>query len=118
MSVYVILSSDKSLNYFPNNKLFKFKSHLNSPLILNGKWKVALLESDIASSSSISKAVYLYSNVCGESTVEGEQKPLFQRLMASSPGNWSSIFETPHQVPVKIKEISSIEIFITNDQHE
>lgn len=74
MSMYVILSSDKSMKYFPNNKPYRFRSHLSSPLVLDGTWRVGLVEADITSTSSIQDSLYLHSNVCEESIVDGEKK--------------------------------------------
>jgi len=117
MGIYVTISSNKSLEYFPHNTAYKFSSHLNSPLFLNGHWRVALVETDISSNISKAESIYLYSNVCGESIVDGEQKPLLRRLSAISMGNWSNIFEVPHYVPVKVNDIYNIDIYITDGQN-
>lgn len=118
MSIYVTMSSDKALEYFPNNKAYKFTSHLNSPLFLDGLWRVALVEAEISCSLSKEESIYLYSNLCGESIVDGEQKPLLRRLTAINQGNWSSIFEAPHYVPVRIHEIYDMDVYITTSQDE
>lgn len=118
MSIYVTMSSDKALEYFPNNKAYKFTSHLNSPLFLDGLWKVALVEADISCSLSKEESIYLYSNLCGESIIDGEQKPLLRRLTAINHGNWSSIFEAPYYVPVRIHEIYDMDVYITTSQDE
>ena len=67
MSIYVTMSSDRALHYFPQNKSYNFKTHLNAPLLLEGVWKVALVDVDIVSSTSKTEAIYLYSSICGES---------------------------------------------------
>lgn len=112
------MSSDKALKYFPSNTAYRFSTHLNIPLVLHGEWKVALVEADITSSIPKSEAIYLYSNTCGESIVDGEQKPLLRRLTASGPGIWSSLFEVPHYVPVKITELFDIDIYITDNKND
>ena len=96
MSVYVTMSSDKALKYFPQNKSYTFK-----PLLLEGVWRVALVDVDIISSTSKTDAIYLYSSICGESIVEGEKRPLLRRLPANARGNWSTVIEAPHYVSVK-----------------
>ena len=111
------MSSDKAVEYFPNNKAYKFTSHLNTPLILNGIWRVALVEADITSNFSKTDPIYLSSNICGESIVDGEQKPLLRRLTAVDMGNWTTVLDTPHYVPVRINEIYDIEIYITDSQN-
>lgn len=53
MSIFAIISSDSSLQYFPQNKAYRFKYHLNTPLNLEGGWKVALIEANISSSKAL-----------------------------------------------------------------
>ena len=114
MSIYVILSSDRSSSYFPNNTPYRFISHLNAPILLEGTWKVALIEADITSTLSKEEAIYLHSSICQDSIVEGEKKPLLRRLMSNSPGDWTSIIDSPHYIPVNTKELYDIDIYITN----
>jgi len=116
MSIYITMSSDKSLEYFPHNKAYKFKSHLSAPLLLEGTWRIALVEADIACTLSKTSAIYLYSDICGESIVDGEQRPLLRRLPATSVGNWLTVVETPFYVPIKNNNIYDIDVNITTDQ--
>ncbi|GFY46538.1 uncharacterized protein TNIN_475211 [Trichonephila inaurata madagascariensis] len=44
MSFYVTLTSDSSVNFFPENKISHFKTQLPSPVCLNGEWEVGLSE--------------------------------------------------------------------------
>ncbi|CAC5362562.1 unnamed protein product [Mytilus coruscus] len=117
MSFYVTISNDKGKEYYPNNKAYKFTSHLNAPLILNGVWRVALVEADITSTNSKVDPIYLYSNICGESIIYGEQKPLLRRITAADLGNWSSILDSPHYIPVRVNEIYDIDIYKTDSQN-
>ena len=103
------------MNYFHQNTPTNFKSHLNSPIILNGIWRVALVEVNISSSISKSNDIYLHYDICDDSIVNGNRKPLLRRLMTVETGNWSAILETPHYVPVKLSEIDNIGIYITDD---
>ena len=116
MSLYVILSSDNSKDYFPNNSPASFRSHLNIPLILNGMWRVAIVEANISTTISKTEALLVHSNICDDSIVNGYSKPLLRRLMSVDPGNWSIILDSPHYVPIKVSEIYNIDIFITDDQ--
>lgn len=118
MSVYITMSSDKALEYFPDNKAYKFTSHLSAPLILNGLWRIALVETDISSNISKTEPIYLYSNICGESIVDGDRKPLLRRITATDIGNWSTILDTPHYLPVRIKEVYTIDIYIYDKQNQ
>ena len=95
------MSSDKSLEFFPHNKSYKFKSHLSAPLLLEGTWRIALVEVDISCTLSKTDAIYLYSDICGEPIVDGQQRPLLRRLPATSLGNWLTVVEVPLYVPLK-----------------
>ena len=118
MSIYVTMSSDRALNYFPQNNPCNFKTHLNAPLLLEGVWKVALVDVDIVSNTSKTEAIYLYSSICGESIFEGEKKPLLHRLPATIRGNWSTNIEAPFYVPVKNNNIYEIDINRTTNQDD
>lgn len=102
------------MEYFPNNKPFHFKSRFNSPLNLEGKWKVALIEADIRSSHSKEESIYLYSSICNDSIVEGEKQPLLRRLSSVLPGDWNSIFDSPHYILINSQELYDIDIYITD----
>lgn len=95
MSIYAVVSSDSSLQYFPQNKAYQFKCHLNTPLNLEGLWKVALLEANISTSKSLKifKPLYVYSNICGESMVDGDKQPILRKLTGDSNGTWDTVFE-------------------------
>ena len=109
MSMYVTMSSNKGKEHFPNNKAYKFTCHLRAPLILNGIWRIALVETDITSNLSKTDPIYFFfSNIRGESIVDKEQKPLLRRLTAVDMANWSTILNTPHYVPVRVNEIYDI----------
>ena len=116
MSIYVVLSSDKSYQYFPTNTPYRFKSHLNAPLVLDGRWKVAIIEADIACTLSKEDAIYLHSSICQNSIVEGKKKPLLRRLVPNKPGDWLMISELPHYIPVNTNELYGIDIYITDKQ--
>ena len=95
------MSSDKSLEYFPQNKSYKFKTHLSAALVLEGTWRVALVEADIVCTTSRTDAIYLYSDICGEYIVEGERRHLLRRLPSTSVGNWMTVAETPFYATMK-----------------
>ena len=118
MSSCVTMSSDRALHYFSQNNPYNFKAHLNAPLLLEGVWKVALVDVDIVSSTSKTEAIYLYSSICGEYIVEGEKKPLLRRLPATIRGNWSTNIEVPLYVPVTNNNIYEIDINITTNQDD
>ena len=118
MSIYLVASSDKSLEYYPQNASYKFSSHLKAPLILNGKWKVAIVETFISSSFAKKDILYISSNVCDTSIIEGHQQSFLRRFPATSSGHWSATFHTPYYMNVKLCEIYDIEIDIKTKSGE
>lgn len=115
MSIYAIVSIDSSLQYFPQNKAYHFKCHLNTSLNLEGLWKGALLETNISTSKSLKifKPLYVYFNICGESMVDGDKRPILRKLPGDSHGTWDdTVFEMGHYMPVKINNIDNIDIYI------
>lgn len=118
MSIYAIVSSDSSLHLYPENKAYHFKCHLNTPLHLEGVWRVALLEANVSAKKQMKtlKPLYVYSNICGESIVDGDQEPLLRKLQVSSSNNWDVIFEAGHYIPLKINNIADIDIYITTKE--
>lgn len=118
MSIYAIVSSDSSLHLYPENKAYHFKCHLNTPLHLEGVWRVALLEANVSAKKQLKtlKPLYVYSNICGESIVDGDQEPLLRKLQVNSPNNWDVIFEAGHYIPLKINNIADTDIYITTKE--
>lgn len=102
MSIFAIFSSDSSLQYFPQNKVYRLKCHLNTPLNLEGGWKVVLVEANISCSKAlkVQRPLCVFSSICEESIVDGDKKPLLRKLQDSSPNNWNAIFKVGHYVPV------------------
>jgi hypothetical protein len=92
MGVYITISSDKSLEYSPNNKSYKFKTHLRAPLLLEGTMRIALEEANIACTTSIFR--YLW-------RIHRRKRPLLRRLPPTSRGNWLRVAEVPFYVPIK-----------------
>jgi hypothetical protein len=66
------MSSDKSLEFFPQNKSYKFKSHLSAPLLLEGTWRIALVEADISCTLSKIKVITKLPN--SEQSYKGKVK--------------------------------------------
>lgn len=117
MDRYVYIKSDESNNYFLDNKVFRFKVHLKTPLSFHGFWKVGLVELHANVKKTIAKpkdiqAIYLFTNICKESIVNGEEQPLLRRLEKNSKNGWSYIFDTVLYLPVKRKELLEFEVHI------
>lgn len=113
MSHYVIIHSDESAEYFPGNRSFHFRTHFQSPLNLDGVWKVALVDINLATNSPKTKQnVYMYSDICSESFVDGEKENLLRVLRVQKVANWSQTFDSPFYITVNKSEIRDIEILI------
>lgn len=83
MSHYVVIHSDKSQTYFPENTTVHFRSQFQSPLNLKGVWKVALVDIALPPSTSKTKQnIYVHSDVCGETFVDGEKENLLRVVRA------------------------------------
>ena len=111
---YIYVQSDDSDSYFSDNSVYKFKVHLNAPLTLQGLWKVALVEFSAKekTKSKAGEALYVYTDLCKESIVHGEEETLLRRLEKSKKSLWNYVIQTPFYLPVRKKELREFEIFI------
>jgi hypothetical protein len=80
---------------------FLYSATLSAPLLLEGPWRVVLVEPDIVCTTSKTDAIDLHSDICGESIVEGEYRPLLRRLPSTSVGNWMTVAETIFYMLIK-----------------
>ena len=82
MDRYIYIKSDESNSYFTDNQTYRFKIHLKLPLYLTGVWKVAFVQFRVKEKvkSKATDAIYIYSDLCKESIVYGEERPLLKRL--------------------------------------
>ena len=116
----VYLQSGECNNYFPTKKkTWHFKIHLKTPLIFDGKWKVALLEFKASASKTKSKnntnqTLFIFSNICDESILNGEKNPVLRRVSPYKSNQWDTRFERPIYLTIKKKELLEIlfEIYI------
>lgn len=114
MSFYMVLNSDRSLEYFPNNKAYHFQVYLKFPLVLSGSWKVALSEVKInekVSNFEFHKDIYVFSSICEETIVDGEKQSLLRRIFERD-GSYTSIFPTLFYVSVKENQIDHFDIYL------
>ena len=113
----IYVQSDESDDYFSNNDIFKFKVHLNTPLTLQGFWKVALVEFHVRekAKTKADEALYVYTDICKESIVHGEEKALLRRLQKNKKSEWDHVIQSPYYLPVKKKELREFEIHIKRE---
>ena len=114
---YIYLQSNESNEYFSENQTGHFNVQLKAPLYLDGSWKVALVNFHASekTKSKASNGLYIYSDICGESIVKGEARPLLRRLEKNKKNGWDFTLDTPYYVPVRRKEIREIEIHIKQE---
>ena len=119
MDFYVYVRSDETDKYFPENKAYKFISRLNSPINLEGFWKVALVEfyalDNSRSRNSSSETLYIYSDICKESIINGSKKSVLRRVFKNDKSGWKNIFDSPFYLPVNKKYFQEFELQITTD---
>ena len=114
MDHIVYIRSDECDDYFKDNQPYKFKVHLKNPLILKGFWTVALQEfyCTIPSKAKNDEVLHLFCNICKESIIDGELKPILRRIPSTKKSQWLHTFNTPYHLPVLKQEIYEIEFYI------
>ncbi len=113
---FIYVQSDESDSYFSDNSAYRFKVHLKTPLTLHGFWKVALVEFHVTEKAGT--ALYIYTDLCKESIVHGEEKALLRRLEKNKKSEWVYTIQTAFYLPVKKKELREFEICIKLDDGE
>lgn len=120
MEHYLYVQSDESNVFFADNTTADFRVQLKFPLYLEGVWKVALVEFHATEKSKSTikadEGLYIYTNLCTESIVHGEERPLLRRLEKSSKDRWDYILDTPFYLGVTKKEIRDFEINIRREK--
>jgi hypothetical protein len=122
---WIIMSSDSqhNLNYYPDNKPYKFTSHLEQPLTMDGSWYITLRELFAKRTGSRKKSkeitddiLYVYCSLAEMMTVNGEQKPLLRRIKATKPNTWISVINDPYFMNTRFQNttLDQISVYITD----
>lgn len=114
MSYYMIVQSDQNLEYYPENNSHIFKVKLRQTLKLAGIWQIALTEVTLREVSQKEETLSIYSNICGDSCINGVNAPLLRRVVV--PDNTNTSFSSYYYIPVIKSEISELEFKLENDQ--
>ena len=112
----MIVQSHRNSDYYQDNKPYSFKIKLRQTLELQGDWKVALTEITLKESSKQEDTLCIYSNICGESIINGVNVALLRRIVVNN--NTHTLFTSPYYIPVVKSELSEIEFKLENDQGE
>ena len=118
MDRYVYVNSDESDAYFPDNEVHRFKVHLETPLMLEGLWKVGLIEfrAKLGKSKPVKEdSLLVFTNLCSESVVNGVQQPLLRRLEKNVRDGWSYILDSVIYLTVKKSEVLEFDVYIKTD---
>ena len=121
MERYIYVQSDESNVVFDDNNTTNFRNQLKFPLYLQGLWKVALVEFHATEKSKgktkADGGLYIFSDLCKESIVKGEERPLLRRIEKSSKSKWDFIFNTPFYIKVAKNEVRDFSIYIRGEDN-
>lgn len=115
MDRYVYVKSDDSDTYFADNKPYRFRVHLNTPLNLKGFWRVCLSEFYAQTGLNAKlgdQVLYVYCNFCKESIVFGELQPILRRLPSTKRNQWNYSFDSDFYIPLSKNNIYEMEFYI------
>lgn len=122
MDKYLYVQSNESNAFFVDNTTTRFRVQLKFPLTLPGVWKVALVEFHATETSKSNikadQGLYIYTDLCTGSIVDGEERPLLRRLEKSSKSKWDYILDQPYYLRVTKSEVREFEIYITGEKEE
>lgn len=132
MEKYIFVKSSESMDYYPENKPYDFKIHLDNALDLHGFWKIGITEFftlsstkktviDKLTSKSITtfehKSLFVYSNVCDFSSVNGHQQPLLRIIQADPSFGWNEKFYPAYYIPLRVTHLSDLHLYLKDDSH-
>jgi len=110
------VNSDKSINYFPNNKPYCFFTHLQSSLKLQENWRVSLIDIKIPIHDVFNeKDVYLHCNICTKHMVDGIFQPLQRRICLISTDTGYYTFDNLLYISTIKSEVFDIEFYLTDE---
>lgn len=128
MEKYIFVKSDECRDYYPENKPYDFKIHLDNALDLQGFWKLGITEFftlsstkktviDALTSKPITKSLFVYSNVCDFSSVNGHQQPLLRIIQADPSYGWNDKFYPAYYIPLRVTHLSDLHLYLRDDSH-
>ena len=120
----VLRSSDDATLF--DNKPYDFNVQLDKQTPIEGNWVVALTEIKVNYTGTTKqvKDLYVYTNVCTGSIVGKSKKPLIRRVhidtnntsKTSKTLSSNVVFDTPYYVPVRMKDLDQIRIYIKDEK--
>lgn len=70
---------------------------------------------DSKSRTKTMNALYIYSDICGESIVKGEERPLLRRVEKNKKNGWGYTFDSPYYLPIRKKDLRQFQLYIQQE---
>ena len=123
VSFYLVVDSDnsKNLEYYPDNKPWKFKVRFDAPLNLFGFWTVALTDVFIRDSSKTTYVnnLYVHCNIAGESILNGKCRESLLRVPHFvKKGSWTHKYSLSYYLNINKSLFFLMEFYVTTRQSE
>lgn len=117
-SFYILLQSDSSINLFPQNSVFNFRSKLNKQYNLNDDWVVALCDLELYLSDTYlsENNLYIFCDIIAETQVGNTDEQMLRRVpirKSDVSQDWlKTNFQTLYYIPLKTTTLTEIGIRI------
>ncbi|KAJ8311522.1 hypothetical protein KUTeg_010877 [Tegillarca granosa] len=112
---YILIDSEDSRAYFPQNTVAAFRVVLDTRLDFKGQWYVGLCEVHCTNVTS-SGEIYICTNICGETLLAGKKEQLLRRIVVEKDKDISTVFTAPFYLPLTTSTWQDIEIYIKDKQ--
>lgn len=130
MEKYIFVRSSESREFYPENRPYDFKIHLDNTLDLHGYWKIGIAEFFTLSSTQKTvidkstskpvttfyhKSLFVYSDVCDFSSVNGHQEPLLRVIQSDPSYGWNDKSFPMYYIPLKVIKLSNLHWYLRDD---
>ena len=111
---YIFLTSDDSIDLFPNNKPSEFTVSLGRNINLSGTWLCGLKEITYHINEDLPETVLILCNICEQSYVRNTYMPILRRLHfpLTEEGVFTDTLYEPFYMKVIDNNLSNITICI------
>lgn len=114
MEKYIFARSSDSASYYPNNKPYDFRVHLDNALDLHGYWKIGISEF-FTKTSPTKTPLYVFSNICEFSSVSGQEQPILRIIQPDLSYGWNEKFYPIYYIPIKITDLTNLHLYIKDE---
>lgn len=112
---YVSLSSDQSIEYFPNNSATRFQVELDQPIDLRDNYECALIDltCDVKNyNQRTAGLVYILSNVSTQQRIGETRLPVLRQCMLMKTRYQQLCFNPPYYIDARLCNVTTVEIYI------